>query len=208
MPVRRVRRVIRKIDPWTVLKVTLIFNAILGLAAVLGSIVFWSVFVNAGIPDKIAELAERLTLSWEPQGETYFRIVLLLSVMWTVVATGLATIGAVLYNLISDVVGGIEVVVLEETLAPATPVAPAKPRRVRRPQPAGKPTVIHPPTEPASDKPAAAAATQKAPQPEAAPAPRPSPAQAAANGQAETTGDVPAKPADRPIVKVRETRAG
>ncbi len=216
MPVRRVRRVIRKIDPWTVLKVSLVFNAILGLAVVLGSIVFWSIFVNAGIPDKISELAERLTLSFEPQGETYFRIVVLLSVMWTVVATGLATVGAVLYNLISDVVGGIEVVVLEETLAPASQVTAPRQRRLRRPvtaptttpaRPAGAPTVVRPPATPAPQRPAAAAAAQQAP-----PAPKPAAAAAAQeaptapNGRTDATGDVPVKPA--PVVKVRETKAG
>ena len=43
--------------------------------------------------------------------------------------TGFMTLGAVLYNLISDVVGGVELIVLEETyLVPAprtTPVRPA-----------------------------------------------------------------------------------
>ena len=36
MPVQRVRRVLRKIDPWTVLKVSLVFNAIMALVSVLG----------------------------------------------------------------------------------------------------------------------------------------------------------------------------
>ena len=53
MPVRRVRRIIRRIDPWTVLKVSLVFNAIAALAFVLGSVIFWSVFVN-GKPAKPA----------------------------------------------------------------------------------------------------------------------------------------------------------
>ena len=57
MPVQRVRRVIRKFDPWTVLKVSFVFNAILALIFVLGTVIFWSVFVNAGIPERINELA-------------------------------------------------------------------------------------------------------------------------------------------------------
>ena len=43
-PVRRVRRVIRKIDPWTVLKVSLVFNALMALAFMLGSVIFWCLF--------------------------------------------------------------------------------------------------------------------------------------------------------------------
>ena len=117
MPVQRVRRVIRKIDPWTVLKVSLVFNAIMALITVLGLVVFWSVFVNAGIPDRINELA--LTIGIENgitfSGAVYFRIVVLLAVVGTILMTGLFTLGAVVYNLISDLVGGVEFVVLEES---------------------------------------------------------------------------------------------
>ncbi|MEE8330662.1 MAG: DUF3566 domain-containing protein [Acidimicrobiia bacterium] len=133
-PVRRVRRVIRRIDPWTVLKVSFVFNAIMALAFVLGSIIFWSIFVNAGIPDRLTEFAESLTLSFEVDGELYFRVVLFLSVIWAILMTGLATLGSVLYNLISDTVGGVEVVVLEEVIAPmAAPGGSSAMRPVRRP---------------------------------------------------------------------------
>ena len=120
MPVQRVRRVVRKVDPWTVLKVSLVFNSIVALIFVLGTVVFWSIFVNAGIPEKINELAllvgieNGITLD----GPIYFRIVILLAVIGAVAFTGFFTLGAVVYNLISDLVGGIEVIVLEETSAP------------------------------------------------------------------------------------------
>jgi hypothetical protein len=117
MPVQRVRRVIRKIDPWTVLKVSLVFNAIMALVTVLGTVVFWSVFVNAGIPERINELA--VTIGIENgitfDGPVYFRIAVLLAIVGTILMTGLFTLGAVVYNLISDLVGGVELVVLEET---------------------------------------------------------------------------------------------
>lgn len=117
MPVQRVRRVIRKIDPWTVLKVSIVFNAIMALVTVLGMVVFWSVFVNAGIPDRVNDLA--LTIGIENgitfDGAVYFRIVVLLGIVGTILMTGLFTLGAVVYNLISDLVGGVEFVVLEET---------------------------------------------------------------------------------------------
>jgi hypothetical protein len=126
MPVQRVRRVVRKIDPWTVLKVSLVFNVVMALVAVLGTVVFWSVFVNAGIPERINELA--VTIGIEDgvtlDGPVYFRIAVLMAVIGTILMTGLFTLGAVVYNLISDLVGGVELVVLEES-------APA--RRVRRP---------------------------------------------------------------------------
>jgi len=129
MPVQRVRRVVRKIDPWTVLKVTLVFNAVMAVVTVLGTVVFWSVFVNAGIPERINELA--VTIGIENgitlDGPVYFRIVVLLAIVGTILMTGLFTLAAVVYNLISDLVGGVELVVLEESApGPAT-------RKVRLP---------------------------------------------------------------------------
>lgn len=141
MPVQRVRRVVRKIDPWTILKVSLVFNAIMALVTVLGLVVFWSVFVNAGIPERINDLA--LTIGIENgitfDGTVYFRIAMLLAIVGTILMTGLFTLGAVVYNLISDLVGGVELVVLEETAAtvpaarrvklPVTVAAAEEPRR-------------------------------------------------------------------------------
>ncbi len=120
MAVQRVRRVIRKIDPWTVLKVTLVFNTIMALIFVLGTVIFWAIFVNAGIPERINDLALLIGIEngINLDGAVYFRIVVLLAVVGTIAMTGFFTLGAVVYNLISDLVGGIEVIVLEETTGP------------------------------------------------------------------------------------------
>jgi Transmembrane domain of unknown function (DUF3566) len=115
MGVRRVRRVIRKFDPWTVLKVSLIFNAIAATVFVLGTWVTWSIAVQRGIPERVADLLASLTVVFTPDGGLYFRVVVLSAIVWAIMATGIFTLAAVLYNLISDVVGGIEVIVLEET---------------------------------------------------------------------------------------------
>ena len=127
MAVRRVRRVVRKIDPWTVLKVSVIFNAITGLIFVLGVWVMWSLAIQRGLPDRITEFFANFALVFNAEGELYFRVVVLLTIIGVVVFTGLLTLGAVMYNLISDVVGGIELIVLEETYA----VAPARQAPVR-----------------------------------------------------------------------------
>jgi len=39
--VNRVRRIVRKIDPWTALKVSLVINFVIALAVVLGLIILW-----------------------------------------------------------------------------------------------------------------------------------------------------------------------
>jgi len=158
MQVRRVRRVVRKIDPWTVLKASFLFNVISGLTFVLGMWVTWSIAVQRGIPEGFADIFESLTLTFTPDGELYFRALVLLTVIMVVVATGAMTMGAVIYNLISDVVGGVEFSVLEETNLPAPTttrvrrVAPARPMTGRAVQPrpsSAPPSMPSQPAEPA-----------------------------------------------------------
>ena len=130
MAVRRVRRIIRKIDPWTVLKVSLVFNAIASLTFVLGTWVVWSMALQRGIPNRFVEIFESLTLTLTIDGELYFRVVVMLAIVGGILATALMTLSAVLYNLISDLVGGVEVTVLEETYNTVRVQQPAPPARV------------------------------------------------------------------------------
>jgi hypothetical protein len=153
--VRRVRRVLRRIDPWTVLKAGLIFNVIGGLVFVLGMWVTWSIALQRGIPDGIASIFEALTLTYTPDGELYFRALLLLTIVGVVVATAAMTLGAVVYNLISDLVGGVEFTVLEETFQPQSQMMLRPGVPVRRPVPPVAPSTPQPvpttqqPTQPA-----------------------------------------------------------
>ena len=118
--VNRVRRIIRKIDPWTVLKVTLVLNFIVSLTVVLGLSILWVLLVNAGVPQGLEDIARRLALLDQDASlvgniETLFTSVVSLAAVYMLTQTALATIGAFFYNLVSDLVGGIEIVVLEES---------------------------------------------------------------------------------------------
>lgn len=130
--VRRVRRIIRKIDAWTVFKVSAVFWAVFAIAAVLGLVMFWSVVSASGIPQKITDSLIRITLLEEgaepfADGERFLRLAVFGSLTWAVMATALTTLAAVMYNLISDVVGGVELVMLEETLiVPGQPTSPTQ----------------------------------------------------------------------------------
>lgn len=133
--VRRVRRIVRKIDPWTTLKVSSLVWAVLAVGLVLGTVIFWSVLERAGIPEGIAEFMREITLIDEGSDpfantEQFLRILIFGGVAWWVSMTALTVGGAIVYNLVSDVVGGLEIVVLEESLNPiVTPatVLPAQP---------------------------------------------------------------------------------
>ncbi len=128
MAVRRVRRIIRKVDPWTVLKASFVFNAIVGLVFVLGMWVMWSLVLQKGIPEKIVNLFEAVTITLTIDGQLYFRITVILAIIGVIGMTAFMTLAAVIYNLISDLVGGIEVAVLEESYGTGQQAPP--PRQV------------------------------------------------------------------------------
>ena len=124
--VNRVRRIIRKIDPWTVLKVTFVLNFVVALTIVLGFCILWVLLINAGVPQGLEDIARRLALLDESSSlvgniEGLFLSVVFLATVYLLTQTALATIGAFFYNLVSDLVGGIEVVVLEESYGEAPP---------------------------------------------------------------------------------------
>jgi hypothetical protein len=97
----------------------------------LGFSILWVLLVNAGVPQGLEDIARRLALldadaSLVGNIEPLFSSVVFLATVYLLTQTALATIGAFFYNLVSDLVGGIEVVVLEESYSEAqetTPVA-------------------------------------------------------------------------------------
>lgn len=118
-------------DPWTVFRVSSVFSLVLSLGVVLGLVIFWSVIQAAEIPDQVTDILIRITLLEEgsdPFGtdEYFLRLAVFGSMVGAVLLTGFLTLGAVMYNLIADVVGGVEVVVLEEVMvAPAAATSTA-----------------------------------------------------------------------------------
>ena len=142
--VNRVRRIIRKIDPWTVLKVTFVLNFVVALTIVLGFCILWVLLINAGVPQGLEDIARRLALLDENASlvgniEALFSSVVFLATVYLLTQTALATIGAFFYNLVSDLVGGIEVVVLEESYGEETPI---KQRRTKKEKDDNKETVF------------------------------------------------------------------
>ena len=144
--VSRVRRIIRKIDPWTVLKVTFVLNFVVALTIVLGFSILWVLLINAGVPQGLEDIAKRLALLDENSTlvgniEALFSSVVFLATVYLLTQTALATIGAFFYNLVSDLVGGIEVVVLEESYG-ETPLVKEKQKRSKKEKDKNRETVL------------------------------------------------------------------
>jgi transmembrane protein DUF3566 len=115
--------VLRKVDTWSVARMAFCLNLCLALVVVVAGMILWLGADGQGLIDKLEQtIRTNLQLeTFEIHGNVLFRSVLLCAVLAAALFTGLAVIGALLFNLLSDLVGGIQVWVLEEVVGD-TPV--------------------------------------------------------------------------------------
>jgi hypothetical protein len=123
--VRKVTRVVRRIDTWSVLKVSVLFYAVLFVILLVAGVLLWNLAVSTGTVRNVEGFVRDLfnLETFDVSGRELFRPSWTLGVVLVIAGTGLNVTMAVLFNLISDLVGGIRVTVLEEevVLAPRSP---------------------------------------------------------------------------------------
>lgn len=113
--VRRVSRVIRDIDPWSVFKVGLVFHLVIYFVVLISLVLLWSVAESTGTIENIENFME--SFGWESfsfDGWALFKNLWVLGLFVVVLFTGLWVLIATIFNLITDLVGGVRVTVLEE----------------------------------------------------------------------------------------------
>ena len=114
---RRVRRVVRKVDPWSVLKVSLIFYACMYVIVMVAAVLLWSAAASSGTVDNIEDFVVDLGFSeFQFQANQMFRAALFGGAILMVVGTGFTVLCSVLFNMISDLVGGIRVTMIEQVV--------------------------------------------------------------------------------------------
>ena len=130
---RKVRRLVRHVEPWSVLKVALIFYFCLWVILLIAGVMLWSLAVSSGTVDNIETFVTELFAleSFEFEGDEIFRGAALGGLVMVVAGTGFTVLSAVLFNLISDLMGGIRMTVVEEESA--RPRQPKRTTRLRRP---------------------------------------------------------------------------
>lgn len=160
---RRVRLVVRRVEPWTVLKFSVLLFATLYLVFLVAGLVLWAAATATGLRENIEKFIGDLIASddFKILGPTMLRASILGGLVLVVLGTGASVLFTVLYNLISDVIGGITVVFEERPTrrnrklleAPPAP-APLKPARSRwRPPADGKPDTTPMPDMPVQVQP-------------------------------------------------------
>lgn len=126
---RRVRRVIRHIEVWSVLKVSILFYACLWAVFLMAGFLIWGVAESSGTVGKLETLITELfaldTFSFD--GRQIFRGYSFGGLVLATAGSTLNVLMCLLFNLISDLTGGIRITMVEEET-----VRPTPPRRRRR----------------------------------------------------------------------------
>jgi hypothetical protein len=111
----RPRRIVRqavtisRVDPWTVLKLSLIFYFCFLLVVMLGLMVFWAVLSQLGVIENLTNFLDKLQLTLVINGGNLARAIFLFGILNVVLWTGINVLLAFLYNLVADVLGGLRV---------------------------------------------------------------------------------------------------
>ena len=127
---RKVRRLIRHLDPWSMLKLSLLVSLCMWLIVMIASVILWTVARNAGTIESFEEVVNSsLSLQdWTLDGDFIFRQFGLITLLLALGFAAAVVIASLVFNLVSDIIGGVWVSVIEEETA--RPVSESK--RARR----------------------------------------------------------------------------
>ena len=120
---RKVRRLVRHVEPWSVLKVSLIFYFCLWVILLIAGVILWSFAVGSGTVDNVENFVTELFAlkSFELNADEIFRASAIGGLVLVLAGSGFTVLMAVLFNLISDVTGGVRFTVVEEETARPRP---------------------------------------------------------------------------------------
>ena len=131
--VRRVTRVVRHVDPWSVFKIAIVFNLVLYGVLLTAGVLLWNVAYATGTVDNLERFFESFGWSdFEFDGGAIYHASWIAGLFGVVGLTGAIVLAATLFNLITDLVGGVRMTVLEEEVQERTQ-APMRRFVVRRP---------------------------------------------------------------------------
>ena len=112
---RRVKRVVRRIDLWSVLKLSLLVYTCLYLAILATLALLWGLLYSSGSIDKLQSFLEDVGLdNFTFYGNQMFRAAAAIGAVGVMAGTVVTVLATALVNVISEMTGGIRLVVIEE----------------------------------------------------------------------------------------------
>ena len=132
---------LRHIDTWSVFKIALLFNIFLYAVLLTAGAMLWRVALNTGTIENIERFFE--SFGWqtfELKGGEIYHNAWIIGLFGVVGLTGLAVLAATMFNLITDLVGGVRLTVLEEEVVARESRVVTWPRLLRPATPPRNPT--------------------------------------------------------------------
>lgn len=123
-PTRRARLRLTRLDPWSVMKTAFLLSIAFAVVSIVSVFMVWSVLSAAGVWESINSTVSDIVGGQEAAGfdvEDYLgtsRVLgftMLVSVVNVFLLTAVATLGAFLYNMAAQLLGGIEVTLAEDS---------------------------------------------------------------------------------------------
>lgn len=114
---RSTRVVVRKVGPWSVFKFSLLFYFCVMLVVLLGLTILYQVLAALGVVEQLEKFISELFAgdeSYRINGRWLFTWAFYIGSFMVLVGSLINLFISFLYNLISDVVGGIEVILTEK----------------------------------------------------------------------------------------------
>jgi hypothetical protein len=112
--IARRKVMIRHVDPWSVLKLSLIFYFCLLLVVMLGLAIFWSVVNRLGVVEDALGFLLELNLEVTINAGNIGRAIFLVGLLNVALFSAINVFLAFLYNLVSDLLGGLRMTLAEE----------------------------------------------------------------------------------------------
>lgn len=117
---RRTSLQLKRLDPWSVLKISLVLSVCGFLVWLVAVGVLYGVLAGMGVWDQINGTYSDLTSANNPQlnaqlvsGGRVFGVAFVIGLVNIILMTALATVGSLVYNIAADFVGGVEVTLSE-----------------------------------------------------------------------------------------------
>jgi hypothetical protein len=134
MRARQVQRVVRRVDPWSILKLSAAFFACLWMILVVAGFILWRVAVATGMIGNVESLFAELLASetFTIDGIQIFWASAVAGLILVFAGTALTVMMTVLFNLLSEMTGGIRLAVVELETAHTAQAAHTVPDGDRR----------------------------------------------------------------------------
>lgn len=121
---RKARLRVARLDPWSVMKTVFLFSIAFGIMAWVATYLLWQVLMASGLFSAINDAIQNAVSSpnntegWRIEdylsANKVLGVTALLAVINAIITTALGTVGAFLYNLSANILGGLELTLAED----------------------------------------------------------------------------------------------